>query len=307
MSHIGGYDRLARLLQPSLHVCHFRLTAALRHRGALTATDDVDRILALQALEDLLKGLLSTDDQLLDLRSWAGAPRGGAGLTRPGGPVRADRLLLHLQLQTPEIPRDVRRLANANYHFPVAEFLFQLAAYLSYVARDDDLAMIDLLVDAALLDEHRDGIRHELTGGPRRENRLALRIHHQEPRGHLARLHFAREGEVGEGEVGGDEQRAVRLRVVDRVDALIHLHRTLRVGVDVLRKDQKRHDLRRIDRVDHDDARVLGHEDARIDRLQQRIVRHAAGEGDGGEAEGTELLLDGRPPDVGLIPQSVLQ
>ena len=41
--------------------------------------------------------------------------------------------------------------------------------------------------------------------------------------------------------------------------------------------------------------------------LSSWVVRHPAGEGDGGEAQRADLLLDGGAPDVGLVAQGVLQ
>src|SRR5665811_354660 len=80
---------------------------------------------------------------------------------RPGRSTRTGRAPFDVGLQPAQIARNVGGFAHAHDDFPVAQFLFQFAADLRDVSRDDDLAMVDLLSDAALLHEHGDGVGHE--------------------------------------------------------------------------------------------------------------------------------------------------
>ena len=203
--------------------------------------------------------------------------------------------------------RDMRRFPGPDRDLPIRQFLFQVAADAGGIARDDQGASLDLVIDAAFLDEVRHRVAGEFAGGPGGHDRQALGVLDQQPDRHLAAFDFAGHDEVGEGEVGGDGHRGVFVRGADLVDARGDDHGLLRVGVDVQPFQQQREDPVGGQVAEDHDTAVFGDEDRGIELFHHRVSGHGVRHGDGGEAEGPELGHQGGPAESNLILQGFLE
>src|SRR3972149_2418137 len=148
----------------------------------------------------ILRSITST---LASVSALAMASIGSAALSRRAGPRVCDmtfkfspiRIILppYFSLRFPglEIGGQGRGLPRAAHDFPAGGPPLPAAAFRGDVAGDDELAVLDLGVDAALLDGRGDNIGGEFAGRPGGHDRKPLGVLDIEVAGHLAVIDLA--------------------------------------------------------------------------------------------------------------------
>ena len=195
----------------------------------------------------------------------------------------------------------MRRFPRTDDDFPIRQFVLQFSRNLRGKARDNQLPVLHLVLDAALLDEWGNLVGHELARRPGGHHRKTLRVLDQQIGRRPAGLHLARDDEVGEREVRGDQHRRVLVRPADLVHPLLGRHRPLRVGEDVQPLQKQRKERCPVEVGEHHQTDILGDQRRGDDRLLQRIVGHLPGKGDGGKTQRLALSGQGRPADGDLV------